>query len=224
MAAKAGKKPRSRRRAPLSRERVLEHAVRIADADGIEAVSMRNVAAALRVEAMSLYHHVKNKDDLLDGMVEIVAAGIELPTPGKNWQEQMRRRATSAHAVLTKHPWAALLLMSRVNVGPVMLRYVDATLGCLLGAGFSHAMADRVWNTLDSFVYGFTLQSLHFPFAPDEYADAAAEFMPQLPMEQYPHLAGLSMEVMSGRHDGLHDLSFGLDLLLDGMERLRRRG
>jgi hypothetical protein len=102
-----------------------------------------------------------------------------------------------------------------------MLRYVNATLGCLVEAGFSYPAADHVWNTVDSYIYGFTLQKLNFPFAPDEYADAAEDFMPQLPMDEYPYLAGLAGEVMSGRHDGTHDLSFGLELLLEGFEPLR---
>ncbi len=117
-----------------------------------------------------------------------------------------------------------MLLMSRVNVGPVMLRYVDATLGCLLDAGFSYPLADHAWNAIDSYIYGFTVKSLNFPFEPDEYKDVAEEFMPQMPMEQYPHLLGLSLEVMEGRHDGVHDLSLGLELLLDGLESLRLKG
>ena len=217
------RKTRSTRRVALSRERVLARAMRIADKEGIDALSMRKIAQALGVEAMSLYNHVKNKDDMLGGMVELVAAEIAMPTTGGDWREQMRNRATSAHTVLMQHPWAAMLLMSRVNVGPVMLRYVDATLGCLLDAGFSYSLADHAWNCLDSYTYGYTLQSLNFPFAPEEYKGAAEEFMPQLPMELYPHLAGLSQEVIEGRHDGLHNLLFGLELLLDGLERLRKR-
>lgn len=220
MPADTGKKAR-RARAPLTRERVLACAVRLADEGTIDALSMRKVAQALRVEAMSLYNHVKNKDDILDGMVEIVVGEVEVPTADGDWRASMRRRATSAHQALTRHPWAALLLMSRVNVGPNMLRYVDATVGCLRAAGFSYPLADHAWNALDSYIYGFTLQQLNFPFEPDEYAGVAEEFMPQLPSDLYPHLLGLSLEVMAGRHDGTHDLTFGLELLLDGLERLR---
>jgi AcrR family transcriptional regulator len=139
--------------------------MKLADAGGIEALSMRKLAADLGVEAMSLYNHVKNKDDILDGLVERVAAQIEVPKIGGDWKREMRKRASSAHKVLMHHRWAAMLLMSRVNIGPVMLRYVDATLGCLREAGFSHVMADHAWNTLDSYIYGFTLQALNFPFA-----------------------------------------------------------
>lgn len=196
----------------------------MADEAGVDALSMRKLAGVLRVEAMSLYHHVKNKDDLLDGMVEVVVGEIAVPTVGGQWKAELRKRATSAHAVLMAHPWAAMLLMSRVNIGPMMLRYVDATLGCLFDAGFSYVLADHIWNALDSFVYGFTLHSLNFPFAPDEYKGAAEEFIPQLPAGEYPHLVGLSEEVMAGRHDGLQSLTFGLELLLEGFEQrfLRR--
>ncbi|MBW2704626.1 MAG: TetR/AcrR family transcriptional regulator C-terminal domain-containing protein [Deltaproteobacteria bacterium] len=214
-------KTKKRRRTPLSRDLILERALSLADKGGIEALSMRKLATALRVEAMSLYNHVKNKDDILDGLVELVVAEIDVPTASGDWREQMRGRAMSAHAILMKHPWATKLLMSRINIGPLMLRYVDATLGCLLAAGFDYALADHAWNTLDSYIYGFTLWRLSFPFEPDEYKDVAEEFMPQVPMQQYPHLAGLSLAVMQGRHDGQHDLSFGLELLLDGLERLR---
>ncbi len=210
------------RRTPLSRDRILKRAQKMADKHGLEALSMRKLAQALRVEAMSLYNHVNNKDDMLDGMVELVVAKIEIPTDAGEWKDEMRKRALSAHSVLMQHPWAAMLLMSRVNVGPVMLRYVDATLGCLLSAGFSYEMADHAWNTLDSYIYGFTLQCLNFPFEPEEYKEVAEEFMPQLPMEIYPNLAGLSSEVMLGRYDGKHELSFGLELLLSGLESVRR--
>src|SRR5690349_14387767 len=111
-------------RAPLTRDRVLRAALRMADEDGIDALSMRNLAQALKVEAMSLYNHVANKEDLLDGLVELVASEIEVPSIGGDWRASMRRRAISAHAVLMRHPWASMLLVSRVNVGPNMLRYV----------------------------------------------------------------------------------------------------
>lgn len=216
------KKNKTRRspRVPLSRPRVLATALAIADSDGIEGLSMRKIALALRVEAMSLYNHVANKDEILDGLVELVVSEIVLPVVGNHWRNEMEIRGHSSHRALTKHPWAAMLLMSRVNIGPAMLAYVDASLGCLLSAGFSYPAADHAWNTLDSFIYGFTLQSLNFPFEPDEYQGAAEEFAPQLAPEKFPHLAGLSEEVIQGRYDGRHDLDFGLALVLDGLERM----
>ncbi|BCS30880.1 TetR family transcriptional regulator [Luteitalea sp. TBR-22] len=179
---------------------------------------MRKLAVALKVEAMSLYHHVANRDDLLDGMVERVVMEIEAPEPGVHWKDAMRRRAMSAHAVLRRHPWATALLMSRINVSPAMLHYIDATVGCLRQAGFSIALADRAWNALDCYVYGFTLHEQKFPFEPEEYAGAAAHFLPML--EPYPYMREMSEQVADGSYDGLMDIGFGLELLLDGLERL----
>lgn len=206
-------------RVPLSRERVLRAAIALADQDGLAALSMRNLGQALGVEAMSLYKHVASKDDVLAGMVDLVAGEIEVPTPGGDWQATMRRRAVSAHGVLMRHPWATMLFVSRANIGPAMLRYVDATISCLRQAGFSYPLADHAWNALDSYVYGFTLQKLNFPFAPAEYAAMAQSFIHMIPPEQFPGLNGMSQEVIAGRHDGLHELAFGLDLLLDGLAR-----
>jgi AcrR family transcriptional regulator len=217
-------KPRNREKAlstPLSRERVLDAAICLADEGGLESVSMRKLAQSLGVQAMSLYNHVANKDDLLDGMVDQVVSEIEVPDLSLDWKTAMWRRATSAHGVLLRHPWAALALMSRVNVGPAMLRYVDATLGCLREAGFSYEMADHAWNAIDSHIYGFTLQELNFPFEASEYAESAANFLSYIPPEKYPYLNQLSCHIIEGRYDGLHDFAFGLELILNGLERLR---
>jgi AcrR family transcriptional regulator len=197
--------------------------MRIADKQGLDALSMRKLAGMLGVEAMSLYHHVKNKDDILDGLLEVVVSEIEVPAIGGDWREAMRRRASSAHKILMAHPWATMLLMSRISIGPAMMRYVDATLGCLRESGFSFPMADYAWNAMDSYIYGYTLQQLNFPVEPDEYAATAAAFVPAIDAEAYPYLVGLSAEVIARRHDGVHSLEFGLDLILDGLERLRLR-
>jgi len=218
------KKPtrKAARRAPLSRERVLRAALQIADKRGLDALSMRKLAQTLKVEAMSLYNHVTNKEQILDGLVELVAGEIDVPEIGGDWRQAMRRRASSAHAVLMRHPWATMLFVSRIGLGPNMLRYVDATIGCLREAGFSYPAADHAWNAIDAYVYGFTLQKLNFPFEPSEYASAAEQFLPLIPVEQSPYLRGLSEEVIAGRHDGGHQLELGIDLLLDGFERLRQ--
>ncbi|MFT7465314.1 MAG: AcrR family transcriptional regulator [Pseudohongiellaceae bacterium] len=213
-------KAATKQRVPLSKDRVFRAAVELADEIGIESLSMRRLGLSLGVEAMSLYKHVANKDDILDGIVEIVASEIEAPSVGGDWREAMSRRATSAHQVLLRHPWATMLIMSRGNVGPAMLRYVDATIGCLREAGFSYAAADHAWNAIDNHIYGFTLQKVNFPFEPEEYAEVAQSFLPMIPPEQYPYLNGLSQEVIAHRHDGLQDFSFGLKLILDGLERL----
>ena len=212
--------PRRRARRPLSRERVLRAALMLADSGGIDSLSMRKLGDTLGVKAMSLYNHVKNKDDVLDGIVDIVASEIDAPAIDGDWRSAMHSRATSAHEVLLRHPWATMLIVSRVNVGPSMLHYVDATIGCLRGAGFSPEMADRAWNAIDNHVYGFTLQELNFPFAPENYSDEAAAFLPQIPASDYPHLRELAEHVIDGRHDGLQDFEFGLGLVLDGLERL----
>ncbi len=215
------RKKRRATRAPLTKDRVLTAAVALADEIGLASLSMRRLGQELGVEAMSLYKHVASKDDILDGIVDIVAAEIEVPKIGGDWKRAMRRRAISAHEVLMRHPWATMLIVSRANVGPAMLGYVDATIGCLTEAGFSYAVADHAWNAIDSHVYGFTLQKLNFPFEPDEYASVAEAFLPMIPVDRYPHLHGLSQEVIARRYDGLHDFEFGLDLILAGLEGLR---
>jgi AcrR family transcriptional regulator len=209
------------RRAPLTPEKVMRAALRLADEDGLDALSMRNLAQALKVEAMSLYNHVASKERILDGLVELVVSEIDAPSIGGDWKAAMRRRALSAHSVLMRHPWATMLFVSRMNIGPNMLRYVDATIGCLRAAGFSYPMADHAWTALDAFTYGFTLQKLNFPLDPAQYASSAAKFLPLIPVEQFPHLNGMSQEVIAGRHDGLHQLELGLELLLEGLESYR---
>lgn len=213
--------PRPTRRAPLSRDRILRAAIKLADRYGLEALSMRKLATALKVEAMSLYNHVANKDELLDGMVDVVVGEITRPTPGGDWKAAMRGRATSALTVMTAHPWAPMLLVSRISVGPNMLAYIDATLGTLREAGFSWFEADRAWNALDNYTYGFALQQQHFPVNPDEYASAAAAYVHMLPADVYPYMHALTAQVASGAHDGTLDFAFGLELILDGLERLR---
>lgn len=214
------KKKRATARPPLSRERVLQAALTLADEIGIESLSMRKLGDELGVKAMSLYKHVANKGEVLDGIIDIVASEIALPSIGEDWKSAMRIRALSAHGVLMRHPWATMLIVSRPNTGPAMLRYVEATLGCLREAGFSYPLLDHAWNAIDSYVYGFTLQKLNFPFQEDEYADVAQAYLPQI-IDTYPYLAGLSQHVIAGHYNGIHDIEFGLELLLDGLERLR---
>jgi AcrR family transcriptional regulator len=207
-------------REPLSTERVLRAALALADAGGTQALTMRRIGQELGVEAMSLYKHVANKDAILDGIVDLVVGEIELPSPDDGWKLAMRRRAISAHEVLLRHPWACSLLMSRVNLGPAMVRYVDSTIGSLRKAGFSIELADHAWNAMDSHIYGFTLQELNFPIAPEQVPEAAATYLPQLPPGQYPHLTEMAVHVMEGNYDGVADFTFGLDLILDGLERI----
>jgi AcrR family transcriptional regulator len=206
---------------PLSRENVLRAAIGLADQGGIESLSMRKLAQVLGVQAMSLYNHVANKNDMLDGIVDIVVSEIEVPNLGVDWKKAMWLRATSAHEVLLRHPWATMALMSRVNVGPAMLHYVDATLGCLNEAGFSLEMADHAWNAIDSHIYGFTLQELNFPFEATEYSEVAKTGLSLIPAEKYPYLNRLTHYVIERRYDGIHDFEFGLELILNGLDGFR---
>lgn len=205
---------------PLSRERVLLAAMRLADEGGIESLSMRKVAQELGVQAMSLYNHIANKDDMVDGIVDIVISEIEVPDLKLDWKTAMRRRAISAHEVLLRHPWATMAIVSRINVGPSMLRYVNATLGCLCEAGFSLKLADYAWNAIDSHIYGFTLQELNYPVDTSEFAETAESFLPHVPADQYPYSRRLMQHVIEDDYDGVYDFEFGLDLILDGLARL----
>jgi AcrR family transcriptional regulator len=208
------------RREPLSTDRVLRAARALADAGGTEALTMRRLGQELGVEAMSLYKHVANKDAILGGIVDLVVGEIDLPSPGDDWKPAMRRRGVSAHEVLLRHPWACGVLMSRINVGPAMLRYVDSTIGSLRQAGFSIEVASHAWYAMDSHIYGFTLQEINFPVEPQQYSETAATHLPQLPPGRYPHLTEMALYVMAGHYDGRHDVTFGLDLILDGLERI----
>lgn len=217
------RKAKPGRRLPrLELQQIFAEAVAMADASGLEALTMRALAARLQVEAMSLYHHVANKDALIDGMVDRVIGEIPQPDPKKPWLAEMRKRAHAALAVLMRHPWAPLPILSRLNTGPNMLAQRDRTHGCLLAAGFDHEGADRAHHLLDSHIYGFALQELHFPLRPEDYAVSAASFLPQLPAAEYPHLRGIAEAVAAGRYDGRNSFAFGLEIILGGLARLAR--
>jgi AcrR family transcriptional regulator len=202
---------------------VLRAAVALADAAGISSLSMRKLAEDLGVEAMSLYHHVASKDEILDGMVDVVFSEIELPSTALGWKPALRGRATSARAALLRHPWAIGLLESRANPGPSTLRQHDAVLGTLRKAGFSVALAAHAFSALDSYVYGFALQELNLPFRTEAERDAVArEILRQLPADEFPHLVELTVEhVLKPGYAYANEFEFGLDLILDGLERLR---
>ncbi|QBI55513.1 Tetracycline repressor protein class H [Streptomonospora litoralis] len=193
----------------------------MADERGVAAVSMRKVAEHLGVEAMSLYHHVANKEEILDGIVDLVFSEIELPDDAGDWRNAMRRRACSARAVLARHVWALGLMDSRRNPGPATLRHHDWVIGCLRGAGFSIATTAQATATLDSYVYGFVLQESSLPFDTSrEPADAAATLADALPAEEYPHLLEMA-KAHARRPDYSYADEFarGLDLILNGLER-----
>lgn len=220
-ASKAGTRP------PLSRERILATAIEIADERGVGAVTMREVASRLGVEAMSLYNHVANKDDILDGMVDTVTARIDLPHDVADWREVMRRRAHSAHELFTRHPWAPLLIDSRGSSGPAALHYYDTILGTLLGAGFAIDDASRAFSLLDSYIYGFGIEQVNMSAGDDSHEERAEDMLEKIPDEQYPNLRLMASHAMEFGYDASADFDFGLQIILDGLERVlseRTRG
>jgi len=213
----------TRRDSPLSRDRVLRAAVAFADGNGLTSLSMRKLGETLGVEAMSLYHHVANKAELLDGMVDLVFAEIDLPADGADWKTAMRVRAVSARRVLARHRWAIGLMESRTSPGPATLRHHDRVLGILRGAGFSVELAAHAFSVLDSYIYGFALQEASLPFdTADQTAEVAQMIMSRMPAEEYPHLTELTVThvLTPGYHDG-NEYEFGLDLTLDGLDAAR---
>ena len=209
-------------RAPLSRERVLRAAIDLADAGGIGSLSMRRLAQELGVEAMSLYHHVANKDDILSGIADLVVEEYEIPNPGPDWKASIRRTAVSAYRVLLRHPWAASLLLAGTTPSVARLRYMDALLGTLRGAGFSAEMTDHAYHALDSHIMGFTLWVTGMNLPSDEqFTDLAQGFLARLPADEMPHLVEHVHQHLKPRDpDDKPEFEFGLDLLLDGLERL----
>jgi AcrR family transcriptional regulator len=200
---------------------VLRAALTLADAAGIEALSMRKLAQGLGVEAMSLYNHVANKDDILDGIVDLVANEIDLPPDGADWKTALRQSAISSHEALSRHPWIGSLWMSPRKVSPARLRQGDAVLRTLREAGFSKDLTYHAFHILQGHVSGFTLQELSFPFDREQLEEIAATFLREFPADEYPYLAEHVTQHMepSGDHQGTFE--FGLDLILDGLERLR---
>lgn len=213
-------------RPPWTRGQLLRAAIDLADKGGIEFVSMRKLSQELGGAPMSLYNHVSNKEDLLDGMIDAVFAEIELPNGEQGWKTAMRRRAVSVRAALTRHPWAIALMQSRRTPGPATLRHHDAVLGCLRDAGFSLPLAAHAFAALDSYIYGFAMQERSLAFGtPEETSELARAFLLQFPTKEYPRLAELTLEhVLQPGYDYGDEYEFGLDLLLDGIERNLAQG
>jgi AcrR family transcriptional regulator len=216
-------KQAAKRRPPLTRDRVLRTAIGLADRDGIDSLSMRNLGGKLGVEAMSLYNHVHNKDDMLDGMIDVVFGEIDLPPTGADWRNAMRQRAISAHHVLLRHPWAIPLMESRATPGPANLRHHDAVLGSLRAAGFSVDMTAHAYSILDGYIYGFTMTESRLPFSsPREVKEVAGSILEGFRPGEYPHLAEMAVDraMKPGFRYG-NEFEYGLDLILDGIGRLR---
>ncbi|GGC05959.1 TetR/AcrR family transcriptional regulator C-terminal domain-containing protein [Cellulomonas carbonis] len=211
---------RPRPRTPLSRERVIAAAVTVADDHGVASVSMRKIAERLGVEAMSLYHHVPDKDAVVAGILDAVLEEIDLPEAGPDWRTAMRRRAISTRDALARHSWALGLIESRGSPGSATLRRHDAALGTLLSAGFAVDDAVHAVALLDSYVYGFVLQQLQLPVAsPPEARRAAADLLGRLP-DDLPHLRAVAASRAAGDHPTADDeFRFGLDVILDALDR-----
>jgi AcrR family transcriptional regulator len=206
---------------PLNRNRILAAAVEIADGRGIGAITMRAVASRLGVKAMSLYNHVENKDDILDGIADLVAEEFDLPENAAHWREAMRRRAVSAHEVFGRHPWAPALFDSRQSSGPARLHYYNWVLGQLMTAGFSVDGAVRAFSLLDSYIYGFGIQQ--FNYSPDgdiSSGEMAETILAFIPPKKYPYLHQMAMHTMQTGYDSEADFNFGLRIVLDGLERI----
>jgi AcrR family transcriptional regulator len=209
-------------REPLSRDRILRTAVSLADREGLDALSMRRLARELDAGAMTLYHYVAGKDELLEGMVDIVFGEIQL-TVGDDWKSAMRQRCSSARDVLVRHAWAISLMESLTRPGPANLRHREAVTACLRRGGFSIEMTAHANWILDSYVYGYALQEASLPFDSAEELAAMADdvFIPQTPADTYPHLHEITVGLMRAGYDPADEFGFGLDLLLDALDQLR---
>ena len=205
----------------LSRERVLSGAMTVADAGGIDALTIRSLAQSLGVKPMSVYYYVANKDAILDGIVDLVFSEIELPAAGNDWRAEIHRRAHSARRVLRAHPWAIGLMESRTSPGPATLRHHDAVIATLRGAGFSHELTAHAYALLDSYTYGFALQEVGLPFdGSDTLADVAEPIMERFSTGEYPHLVEMTTDYyLQPGYDFGDEFEWGLNLILDGLTR-----
>ena len=215
------------RRVPLSRDRVLRAAVALADEAGIDSLSMRKLAQELGVVPMALYKHVANKDELLDGMVDVVVGEIDPPVPGADWRSAVRQRILSARRALLRHPWASRVLESRTNPTPVVLAYMDSMIGMFRSGGFSIDLTHHVMHAVGSRIFGFT-QEL-FDDSANADPQAAAGLPPEI-AERFPYITELTIAISHDEQsvvglgcDDQFEFEFALDLLLDGIERLRQK-
>ncbi len=208
---------------PLSRERILQAAVGVADRAGLHALTMRRLGTELGVEAMSLYKHVASKDEILDGMVELVIGAIEVPSDGADWKEAVRQRAASARQVLSRHSWAIGLLEARGSTGPTALGYLDAIIGTLRSAGFSIENAAHAFWLLDSYVYGHVIQETSMSLRGSEETNLGSGSTPdRIPSVDHPHLAELARHARRSKYSFDTEFEFGLSLILDALERTLR--
>ncbi len=219
----ARKAPDADRRIRLSRDRVLQAAIALADEGGIERLTMRRLGEDLGVKAMSIYNHVTNKEDLLNGMIDALFAEIELPPHDEPWKTALRKRSASVREVLLSHPWATGLMDSGTSPGPATLRHHDRVLGTLRNGGFSLTMTAHAVSTLDSYVHGFAKQEKALPFDTGEQAAVMAQILlARLPAAEYPYLFELmATHVLQPGYSYSKEFAFGLDLVLDALEEAR---
>jgi AcrR family transcriptional regulator len=214
---------RSAAREPLNRERVLRAAVAIADRDGMAALSMRRLGRELGVEAMSLYNHVAGKEDLEGGIVELVLAEIENPEPGADWKEEIRRTAVSSHDTFVRHRWSCSLLTHGSGVSRVRMEWMEAVLRTFREAGFSPNLTHHAYHAIDSHITGFTLWLVSMPFkSREELVGLADGFLREIPADEFPYVVEHAHQHIAPPDPGEKpEFEFGLDLILDGLERLR---
>ena len=217
---------RAPRRVPLSRELVLQTAIRLADQGGLESLSMRKLGLELGVEAMALYYHVANKDEVLDGIVDLVFSEIDLPSTDADWKTAMRQRALSLRDVLARHRWAIGMMESRRHPGPANLRHHDAVIGNLRAAGFDMEMVAHAYSLLDGYIYGFALTKMNLPFdRGDDVAERAQVMLEPFPVDEYPNLVAFIAEhAMQPGYDFGNEFEYGLEVILEGLERVRDAG
>src|SRR6266851_1738484 len=208
-------------RLPLSRDRILQAALGLVDEGGIESLTMRKLGEALGFEAMSLYNHVANKDDVLDGILDLVLGESEPPSPGGDWDAAIRTSAVSVHEALRRHPWSCTLLMSPGRIRPARLRYMDSLLGRLREAGFSAETTYRAYHVLDGHIFGFSLWQTSHTYTPAEVSDMVATLARSISADEYPHLHEHgNQHVSEGPHRDVSAFEFGLDLILDGLKKV----
>jgi len=215
---------RSKDRAPLSREIILRRALDIIDEKGIKKLSMRTLGSDLGVEAMSLYNHVRNKDDIISGVLDLIVQEISVPDQDSDWRIAMELFALSARAVLKKHPWAGLLMDSHLRAGPARLHYYDSVIGTFYRAGFSIEQAARGFSLIDSYIYGFAVQQAGLESGGNssqmERTDRVEKFQENIPEKSYPYLSKITEWALENSYDPEEDFLFGINLILSGLEEL----
>lgn len=211
-------------RLPLSRDRILSAALELADERGLDAVTMRELGRALGFEAMSLYNYVASKDDLLDGILDLVLDETQPPAATDPWDAAIRASALSVHEALRRHPWACRLLMTPARIRPARLRYMDSLLGCLHDAGFDPDVTFTAYHVLDAHIFGFSLWRAAYTYDIEQPVDLAASIDDFIPPDEYPHLNEHGRQhLREGPHRDVDAFALGLDLILDGLKKMRSR-